>query len=83
MAVVPAHRVWSLDRLFVGQRWSNWVPAWSLWLLRAQIAVVFVFASVAKWNGDWLRGQPLGLWLGERTDFFVVGRSSTSTGRRC
>lgn len=83
MAVVPAHRVWSLDRLFVGQRWSNWVPTWSLWLLRAQIAVVFVFASVAKWNGDWLRGQPLGLWLGERTDFFVVGRSSTSTGRRC
>jgi hypothetical protein len=73
MAVVPAHRVWSLDRWFMGERWSQTVPTWSLWLLRAQIAIVFVFASVAKWNLDWLRGQPLGIWLGERTDFAVIG----------
>ena len=73
MAIVPAHRVWSLDRWFMGEKWSQTVPTWSLWLPRAQIAVVFVFASVAKWNGDWLRGQPLGLWLEERTDFFLVG----------
>ncbi len=73
MAIVPAHRVWSLDRLLFGQKWSNTVPTWSLWVLRAQIGVVFIFASVAKWNGDWLRGQPLSMWIAERTDFPVVG----------
>jgi vitamin K-dependent gamma-carboxylase len=74
MAIVPAHRVWSLDRRFGGQNWSQTIPTWSLWLLRAQIGVVFVFASVAKWNGDWLRGQPLSMWIAERTDFPVIGR---------
>jgi hypothetical protein len=74
MAIVPAHRVWSLDRWMASKPWPQTVPTWSLWLLRAQIGIVFVFASVAKWNWDWLQGQPLGIWLGERTDFAVVGQ---------
>jgi vitamin K-dependent gamma-carboxylase len=74
MAIVPAHRVWSLDRRFGGQNWAQTIPTWSLWLLRTQIGVVFVFASVAKWNGDWLRGQPLSMWIAERPDFPVIGR---------
>jgi vitamin K-dependent gamma-carboxylase len=74
MAIVPAHRVWSVDRWLGGQNWSQTIPTWSLWLLRAQIGIVFVFASVAKWNGDWLRGQPLSMWIAEDTDFPVIGR---------
>jgi vitamin K-dependent gamma-carboxylase len=74
LCFVPAHRVWSLDSWLASSRWSPTVPTWSLWLLRAQIGIVFVGAAVAKMNGDWLRGQPLELWLGERTDFMVVGR---------
>ncbi|MBA2360245.1 MAG: HTTM domain-containing protein, partial [Actinobacteria bacterium] len=73
MAIVPAHRVWSLDRRLSGKNWPQTVPTWSLWLLRAQIGVVFVFASIAKWNGDWLRGQPLTMWIADRTDFPVIG----------
>ena len=74
MAIVPAHRVWSLDRWFGGQNWAQTIPTWSLWMLRAQIGIVFIFASVAKWNGDWLRGQPLSMWIAERPDFPVIGR---------
>ena len=74
LCFVPAHRVWSLDSWLSNTRWSPTVPTWSLWLLRAQIGIVFVGAAVAKMNGDWLRGQPLELWLAERTDFMVVGR---------
>ena len=77
LAVVPAHRVWSLDALLARPRWPETVPAWSLWLLRAQIGLVFFFAGVAKLNGDWLRGEPLRIWLGERTDFPVIGRFFT------
>jgi vitamin K-dependent gamma-carboxylase len=74
LSVVPAHRVWSLDAWLSKERWSPTVPTWSLWLLRIQVGVVFVGAGVAKLNGDWLRGQPLEIWLGERTDFAVIGR---------
>jgi vitamin K-dependent gamma-carboxylase len=74
MSIVPAHRVWSVDSWLSRTRLSSTVPTWSLWLLRAQIGIVFVGASVAKWNGDWIRGQPLHIWLGERTDFAIIGR---------
>ncbi|HEV3478919.1 MAG TPA: HTTM domain-containing protein [Gaiellaceae bacterium] len=74
MSIVPAHRVWSIDAWRAKGRWRQTIPTWSLWLLRAQLGIVFVGASVAKWNGDWIRGQPLHIWLGERTDFAIVGR---------
>jgi vitamin K-dependent gamma-carboxylase len=77
LAVVPAHRVWSVDALLAKPKWRETVPAWSLWLLRAQIGLVFFFAGVAKLNGDWLRGEPLRIWLAERTDFPVIGRFFT------
>jgi vitamin K-dependent gamma-carboxylase len=74
LAIVPAHRVWSVDRRLRGRDWPQTVPTWSLWLLRAQIGIVFVGAAVAKMNGDWLRGQPLSMWIAEDTDFPVIGR---------
>jgi vitamin K-dependent gamma-carboxylase-like protein len=74
LSIVPAHRVWSIDAWLAKGRWRPTVPTWSLWLLRAQVGIVFIGASIAKWNGDWIRGQPLHLWLGERTDFAIIGR---------
>jgi vitamin K-dependent gamma-carboxylase len=74
LSIVPAHRVWSLDSRFAKERWSPTVPTWSLWLLRAQVGIVFVGAAVAKLNGDWLRGEPLSLWIAEQPDFPVLGR---------
>ncbi len=50
------------------------VPALALWLLRAQVAVVYVFAAVAKMGPDWLLyGQPLNTWLVARADWPLLG----------
>jgi hypothetical protein len=49
------------------------VPAWALWLLRAQIACVYFFGGIAKLNGDWLQGEPIRSWLRERTYLPMVG----------
>ena len=50
------------------------MPAAVVWVLRAQLAVVYVMAGLAKLNGDWLgRGEPMGMWLASRTDLAVVG----------
>jgi hypothetical protein len=63
MAIVPAHAAFSLDALRRGAAGSPWVPAWSVYLLRAQIAIVYVFGSLAKLNPDWLSGAPMRLVL--------------------
>ncbi len=52
------------DRAFSVRRWlrpgtPRTLPAWTLWLLRAQIGIVYFYAGVAKLNGDWLRGEPM------------------------
>jgi hypothetical protein len=74
MVFVPAHRTWSLDAVLRKRVPSALVPTWALWLVRAQIAVVYFGGGIAKLNGDWLRGEPLRQWLAERDDFFFLGR---------
>ena len=50
------------------------VEAWVVWALRAQVGIVYVFAGLAKLNGDWLfHAQPLRLWLADRTHLPVIG----------
>lgn len=74
MALLPMNAAWSLDaRLFPAKRRAS-VPAWAVYLLRFQIAVVYTFAGLAKVNADWLvHGQPLGVWLAARTGIPVIG----------
>ncbi|HEY8379485.1 MAG TPA: HTTM domain-containing protein, partial [Nannocystis sp.] len=73
MIFVPAHRAFSIDAWRDRELAARTVPAWALWLLRAQIAVPFVFAGLARLNGDWLRGEPVRMWLAARADWPLVG----------
>lgn len=74
MIFVPAGCVWSLDSWRNPEMRSDTVPRWSLWLLRAQIGIVYFFGGIAKLNGDWLRGEPMRMWLASRTDFPLIGK---------
>lgn len=70
LIVLPSDGTWSIT----GRRRGDGVPQWAVWLIRAQVAVIYVGAAVAKLDADWLlRGQPLGMWLAARTDLPVVG----------
>jgi vitamin K-dependent gamma-carboxylase len=74
VAVLPLSRTWSLDVRAGRLRASPWVPAAVVWVLRAQLAVVYVMAGLGKLNGDWLgRGEPMGTWMAARTDLPLVG----------
>jgi len=64
LSVLPASRVWSIDAR--RKDWTPVVPAWSLFLVRTQIGIVYFLAGVAKLNGDWLRARPLDEWLPRR-----------------
>jgi hypothetical protein len=60
---LPAHRAWSIDVLLRPRIKSETVPAWTLWLLRFQIGLPYVYGAIAKLKGDWLQGQPMQIWL--------------------
>ena len=73
MVLIPAHRALSVDALARPSLRAATAPAWALWLLRAQVGLVYFYAGVAKLNGDWLRGEPIRDWLAYRTDFPIIG----------
>lgn len=71
---LPAHRAWSVDAWRRPSLARDAGPAWALHLLRFQIAVVYVFAGLAKLNSDWLlHAQPLRIWLAACSDLALVG----------
>lgn len=73
LVLIPAHRAFSLDAWLRLTTPAEQVPAWSYWLLRAQIGIVYFYAGIAKLNVDWLRGEPMRMWLADRGDFPVIG----------
>ncbi len=74
LTLVPANGALSVDAWLNPKIRLRQTPAWTLWLLRAQMGVVYFFSGVAKLSPDWLRGEPMRMWLANRTDFPIVGR---------
>ncbi len=77
MIFIPAHRAFSIDALLRPKTRANTAPAWTLYILCFQVAVVYFFGGIAKLNSDWLHGEPMGMWLAQSTDFPVIGRFFT------
>jgi len=74
LVVMPLGGTWSVDAWLRPAVRRSHVPRWVLWTLRFQFAVVYLYAGLAKLEGDWLlHGQPLGIWLAARDDFPVLG----------
>ena len=70
--LLPTHRVWSLD----ARRGDSpaTIPRGAVWALRAQVALVYCFAGLAKLNADWLLdAAPLRIWLPQHADAPIVG----------
>jgi hypothetical protein len=74
MIFIPANRAFSLDALLNPRIQSDTVPSWTLWILRAQMGIVYFYGGLAKINSDWLNGEPMREWLADRTDFILIGR---------
>jgi vitamin K-dependent gamma-carboxylase len=72
LVFVPSGTAWSVDawrRARAGRTTTASVPALSYLVLRAQVGVVYVFAGLAKLDGDWLvRAEPLKTWLRARVE---------------
>lgn len=65
---IPAHRSTSVDAYFDPNLRADSVPAWTLWIIQAQMAIVYVYGGIAKLNADWLRTEPMRSWLENRVN---------------
>jgi hypothetical protein len=71
IAIVAPSGVLAIDALR-SRRTS--VPAWHVWLIRGQLAVVYFHAGLAKLGSDWLlSAQPMRTWLAANTDVALIG----------
>ena len=74
LAALPVHRAWTLDARRDPRPGDGEVPVGAIWLLRAQVAALYLFAGIAKLNPDWLlQAQPLAIWLPHHADAPLVG----------
>jgi len=64
-----AHNWMSLDSLWKRKDRTvsevKTIPYWNLLLVKAQVIIVYFFGGIAKFNDDWLRGEPMRHWLKE------------------
>lgn len=74
MIFAPAQRIWSFDAMRMPEPRVRTIPMAWVWLLRVQIGIPYLYGGIAKLNGDWLRGEPLRMWLARRADFPWVGK---------
>jgi vitamin K-dependent gamma-carboxylase len=74
MCFIPAERAFSVDALLRRKIRSDVVPAWTLWLLRAQVGIPYFYGGIAKLNGDWIHGgEPMRTWLRPLTRMSGLG----------
>ena len=80
LVFMPAGRMLSVDALVSPSFKRTNGPAWVLWVMRAQIGLVYFFAGIGKLNSDWLLdAQPLRIWLGTTGEIPLVGWIFTQT----
>lgn len=74
MIWLPANKKFSLDVYFKRTAQAEAVPAWTVGIIRFQLAVVYIFAGLAKLNYDWLiEAQPMKTWLPAKSHLPIVG----------
>ena len=74
LILLPAHRAYSIDSGRNPRLSSLLVPRWTIDILKYQLAIVYIFAGLAKLHPDWLfDAQPMKLWLTAKTHLPLIG----------
>lgn len=71
---LPANRNFALDTKLWPKIKTSTIPKWCVDALKIQIAIVYIYAGLAKLNPDWiLEAMPLRLWLPANNNWPVIG----------
>lgn len=58
LAILPANGAGSVDAFLFPKLRRSTTPRWTVWLLRFQVGVPFLFSGLSKLNAEWLSGFP-------------------------
>jgi len=71
---LPANAYFSVDSYKNKDLAFAKIPRWNLDILKIMLAVVYIYAGVAKINSDWLmEAMPLRIWLPANADLPLIG----------
>lgn len=73
LCISPAHRSFSIDKYLFPSRHGVYAPGIYLFLLKAQLEIILIYAGLVKLNSDWLQLEPLRTWLIARRDMPYFG----------
>lgn len=70
---LPLNAVFSFDNIISNKKETK-VPNWTIDCLKLLLAIVYIYAGIAKINHDWLiEAMPLKLWLTSKYDLPIIG----------
>ena len=72
LVIVRSNAIWSVDSL-IWRRQERRIPWWHQGVFQAQWCIVYFYGGLAKINFDWLRGEPIGAWVGLESGVPVIG----------
>ena len=73
MAFLPANKDFSLDAKFKPSFKTSAMPQWCKGIIILQVAIVFIYGSIAKWYPDWLDGTAPGLFMKSKKSYWLIG----------
>jgi vitamin K-dependent gamma-carboxylase len=73
LSVLPAQRAFSVDAWLRRRPSAAQVPVWTVWMLRAQFEVLFLYAGIVKLNSDWLQLEPMAIWMEHGAGLPLIG----------
>lgn len=74
MIFLPANAFFSADAKKNPSIFSNTVPRYNIDVLKALLAIVYIYAGISKLNSDWLlNAMPLRIWLPANAGLPIIG----------
>lgn len=71
---IPANAYFSVDAKLNRKQRFQFVPKWNVDAIKLLLAMVYVYAGLAKLNSDWLLdAMPLRIWLPSKTELPLIG----------
>jgi vitamin K-dependent gamma-carboxylase len=73
LALSPANKGFSVDAWLRPAIRTSLISNWPVVAIKVQTEIVLIFAGLVKITDDWLRGEPLGMWLRDQADKWPFG----------
>lgn len=72
---LPAQRYFSIDAHRSPKIAKEYVPRWTIDIIKCLLAIVYIYAGLAKLNPDWmLKAMPLSIWLPNKFNIPLLGQ---------